>query len=222
MVAGRHTFIEGLSRAAGMEVPYNFYDVHGKLNYDVTPANKTSLSLFRGRDRLDWDQDNLGVLLDWGNDTWSAQWTHLFSPRLFSHFLIGYSRFDSEGKISFQDFDFRLRNRIEDVSTKGNLSFTPSASHLIDFGFETKAMDFYFQRARGDDEEFSFGYDGVYAALYAQDSWKTGIEWQLQPGLRLDYSRRAIIWTLGRGLPLGVPWASWSHCMPPTAATTST
>ena len=187
MIAGRHTYIEGLAKAAGLEIPYNFYDLHGKFNYDVTPENKTSLSVFRGRDQMDWDRENLDVLLDWGNDTWSTQWTHLFNQRLFSHFLIGGSRFDSEGRFAFQDFVFRMRNRIQDICAKGNLSYTPSASHLIDFGFEAKALDFDFMRARGDDEELSFGYDGIYGGLYVQDSWKTPTPWQIQSGLRLDY-----------------------------------
>ncbi|MBD3161704.1 MAG: TonB-dependent receptor plug domain-containing protein [Candidatus Eisenbacteria bacterium] len=186
MLAGRHTYIEPLANAADYDIPYNFYDLHAKLNYDVTPSNKTSLSAFRGRDRLDWDQQSLDVLLDWGNDTGSLQWTHLFGNDLFSHFVLGGSRFESKGIIAFQDFEFGMANRIEDISLKGNLSYAPSSRHLIDFGFETKALDFLFRRSRGD-EELEFSYDGFYGALYGQDSWELSPLWQVQPGLRLDY-----------------------------------
>jgi hypothetical protein len=197
MASGRHTYIKPLAKAAGLDIPYRFYDLHGKFNYDVTPENKTSLSIFRGRDRLDWDQENLDVVLDWGNDTFSAQWTHLFSNRLFSHFLIGGSRYDSEGTIAFQDFEFRMRNKIDDIAVKGNLTHTPSANHIVDFGFEGKVLDFYFLRAMGEEDELTFSYDGVYTALYGQDSWRISPAWHLQTGLRLDYFSEGDYFDLG-------------------------
>jgi hypothetical protein len=187
MLAGRRTYLELLAKAADIDLPYAFYDLHARVNLDPGPEDRTSLSFFRGSDRLDWDQKTIDVVLDWGNDTWSAQWTHLFNSRVFSHFVLGGSRFHSDAKVAFQDFEFKLENRIDDFCGKGSLSFKPSAAHLVDLGFEAKLLDFSWQRDVGENDRLRFQYDGFYGALYAQDSWEIDERWQVQPGLRFDY-----------------------------------
>ncbi len=197
MVSGRHTYIEPLARSFGIDLPYKFYDVHGKFNYDAGVNDRTSLSYYTGKDRLDWEQSGLDIILDWGNDTWSAQWTHIFDTRTFSHFVIGHSNFDSHAEFAFQDFAFKTNNRIDDLSFKGNLSHAPSAEHLIEFGAESKLLDFRFRREAGEEDQLTFTYDGFYGAFYAQDSWKLSPAWQLQGGLRLDYYSKGEYFRLG-------------------------
>lgn len=186
MISGRHTYIEPLARAATIDLPYKFYDVHGRVNYDVADNDRTSLSYYTGHDNLAWDKPGLNLALDWGNDTWSAQWTHIFTQRLFSHFVLGHSNFDSRATFAFQDFAFRTRNEIDDLSLKGSLAWTPSASHVIDLGTELKSLDFTFRREVGDDR-LTFQYHGLYGALYLQDAWNASEDWQVQAGLRGDY-----------------------------------
>ncbi len=197
MLSGRHTYIEQLARALDIDLPYRFYDVHGKVNYDPGANDRTSLSYYTGKDRLNWDKTGLDVVLDWGNDTWSTQWTHLFNTRLFSHFVLGHSSFDSRAEVAFRDFAFKMDNRIDDLSMKGNLSYTTSASHLVDFGGETKVLDFTFHREAGEEDQLTFKYDGVYGAVYAQDNWKISPVWQLQTGLRADYYSKGDYLRLG-------------------------
>lgn len=197
MLSGRHTHIAALARAAKLDLPYGFYDVQGRVNYDVAANDRTSLSYYSGRDRLAWDKPGLNLLLDWGNETWSSQWTHVLNPHLFSHFVLGHSRFDSRATIAFEDFGFRMENSIDDLSLKGNLSWTPSAAHQIDFGSEMKSLDFRFRSEVGDASQLVFNYQGVYGALFAQDAWKFAEAWRLQTGLRLDWYDR------GRYLRLG-------------------
>jgi hypothetical protein len=187
MLSGRRTYLQAIGKAAGIDLPYNFYDVHARGNYDLSEDDRAGVSYFRGRDRLDWGQKSMSVLLDWGNDTWSAQWTHLFNRRLFSHFVLGSSRFNSVGEVAFQDFKFKMKDEIRDIASKGNLSYTPSPNHLLDFGLETKALNFLFRREAGEQDRVQFKYDGIYAATYGQDRWQISPQWQIQPGLRLDY-----------------------------------
>ncbi|MFN8179762.1 MAG: TonB-dependent receptor [bacterium] len=187
MVAGRHTYIAPLAKAAGYDLPYAFYDLHGKINVDPGENDRTSLSAFRGNDRLDLKQSSVDVLLDWGNDAGSAQWTHLFSQRVFSQLLVGGSRFHSDAKIAFQDFEFQQRNRIDDLAAKGSVSFRPSPAHMVDVGFESKHLDFSWHRDIGQGSSLNFAFNGFYGALYAQDSWKASANTRIQPGLRVDY-----------------------------------
>ncbi len=179
--------MEQLAKTADIDLPYKFYDLHGRLNYDPGVNERTSLSYYSGRDVLDWDQSGLDVVLDWGNEAWSAQWTHLFDSRLFSHFLVGHSRFDSRVTVAFKDLEFRMRNRIDDLAFKGNLTYVPSGSHMIDFGFEGKSLDFRFAREIGDEDRLTFKYAGTYGAIYGQENWGISENWQLQGGLRISY-----------------------------------
>ena len=197
LVSGRHTYIEPLARAMKVDLPYRFYDLQGKVNLDLGQNDHLSLSGYTGRDRLHWDQPGLNLLLDWGNETWSAQWTHLLSPRLFSHFVLGHSHFDSRAAVAFQDFSFQETDRINDLSLKGSLAWTPTAAHKLDFGGETKALDFRFVNAVGSADQLVFDYRGRYGALYAQDAWKISEAWRLQTGLRLDYYDRGDYLRLG-------------------------
>lgn len=186
MISGRHTYIEPLARAARIDLPYRFYDVHGRANYDLGDNDRTSLSWYNGLDKLDWNKPGLELGFDWGNTTWSAQWTHIFTQRVFSHFVLGHSAFDSRATFAFEDFAFRSKNRIDDLSLKGSLTWTPSAAHIVDVGGEMKSLDFSFRREAGEDR-LKFAYQGTYGAVYLQDAWKPSEEWQVQAGLRTDY-----------------------------------
>ena len=187
MVAGRRTFLGFLGKTAGIEVPYRFYDLHGRVNLDTDRGDRGSLSLFRGRDRLDWEQGSSDLILEWGNDTFSTQWTHPIGSRLFSHFLIGGSRFISDVSAVFQDFSFSMANEIEDVSVKGNLSYARSEGEILEFGFEAKDLAFSLRQEIGDDSEVEFAYDGIYGAVYGQYSFDFASRWQALAGLRLNY-----------------------------------
>jgi len=190
MVAARRTFLGLLGKTAGVEIPYRFYDLHGRVNLDMDRGDRASLSFFRGRDRLDWNQNTSEILLEWGNDTFSAQWTHPISGRLFSHFLVGGSRFISEVSATFQDFSLRVANEIEDISVKGNLSYAPSVGGVLEFGFEAKDLTFSWRQEIGEDEQLTFAYDGMYGALYSQYGFSFFSSWQALAGLRLNYYSR--------------------------------
>jgi hypothetical protein len=190
MVAGRRTFLGLLGKTAGVEIPYRFYDLHGRVNLDVDRGDRGSLSFFRGRDRLDWDQSSSELLLEWGNDTFSAKWTHPIGGRLFSHFLIGGSRFISDVSATFQDFSLKVSNEIEDVSLKGNLSYARSEGEVLEFGFEAKDLAFFYRQEIGEDAQLTFAYEGMYGALYTQYGFSFLSRWQALAGLRLNYYSR--------------------------------
>jgi len=190
MVSGRHTYIEQLAKSLDIDLPYKFYDVHGKLNWDIGAGDRTSISYYEGLDRLDWDREGLDVLLDWGNRTASAHWTHLYGTRLFSDLTLSYSRFDSRAAAEFQDLTFEMRNEIDDIGAKFVTTYDPGADHAIDFGIEAKSLRFRFERGYEEEDDIRFRYDGVYGAAFAQETWKISPLAEVQAGLRLEtYSK---------------------------------
>ena len=186
MISGRRTYLDLAAKIADFDLPYYFYDGHVKLNYDIDQNNQASVSAYIGNDILDLSQGGLDVKLDWGNKTFSTQWTHLFSSNLFSHFVFAGSRFDSDTKVEFDDISFGIFNEITDLALKGTLTYTPSTNHSMDFGFETKILDFDLNyEIVGIDYLNSFS--GNYFALYFQDNYKLGLYNILQAGVRVDH-----------------------------------
>lgn len=196
LVSGRHTYLKTLASALDVDLPYKFYDVQSRFNFDPAPNDRLSLSFYTGRDRLAWDKPGLDLTLDWGNETWSSQWTHVFTPKLFSRTVVGHSRFDSRTDAEFRDFGFHSINRIRDLALKQHFSWAASTAHRIDAGVEAKSLDFGFRTSIGDADPIRFDYRGRYAAAYAQDAWRIDEAWQLQSGLRLDHYSEGNYWRI--------------------------
>ncbi len=194
MASIRRTYVELMKQFYDELPDYYFYDGHVKLNWDFDARNKFNLSAYFGRDDLSFDFGST-LALDWGNRTFTAQWVHLFNPRLFSQFIIAGSEFSSqfdqitkEGETTFQ----RL-NGIQDLSTKGILSWKPSNRHQIDSGYEIKWNDTWLKM------DTTFQYDqsslpdvdvkSLTTAAFIQDVWELNELWTFQPGLRAAWYR---------------------------------
>ncbi len=186
MVSGRRTYLEAASKLVGEDLPYYFYDAHAKFNYDINKNNLASISFYAGNDVLDLDQDGDAVHLDWGNKTFSSQWTHLFNSKLFSHFVFAGSQFASNAKVKFDKVEFGMHNSITDFSLKGMLTYAPSHRHSMDFGFETKDLDFGLEY-KIVDSNYDNNFAGQYYTLYFQDNYKITDFNVLQTGVRAEY-----------------------------------
>lgn len=125
------------------------------------------------------------VLLDWGNQTFSAQWTHLFSSKLFSHFVLAGSRFQSDTQVQFEKVKFGILNKIPDLSLKGALAYSPTTEHSMDFGFETKMLDFDLNY-HVVDTDYLNPFSGNYYSLFLQNNYRFSPFAILQTGLRMD------------------------------------
>lgn len=186
MFSGRRTYLDLAGKIADFDLPYYFYDAHGKINFDIDERNQASASFYLGDDLLDLGQNGMNIKLDWGNKTFSTQWTHLFSSKLFSHFVFAGSRFDSDTQIKFDDISFGILNRITDLALKGSLTYSPTTKHSMDFGFEGKKLDFDLNyEIVGSKYLNSFA--GNYYALYFQDNYRLGLYNILQAGVRFDH-----------------------------------
>ncbi|MCB5247774.1 MAG: TonB-dependent receptor, partial [Candidatus Cloacimonetes bacterium] len=146
MASFRRTYLE-LVKTIYDELPdYYFYDGHAGLNWDIDSRNKLNLSGYIGQDALSYD---LGSILDvdWGNSTLSARWMHLFTPQLFSSFVIAGSQFSSgSSQTAVEEGEedetiFSSDNSIRDITAKGILNWKPSNNHEVETGFEVKFND---------------------------------------------------------------------------------
>jgi len=213
MASFRRTYLEMLKMIISDLPDYYFYDAHIKINWDIDTNNKLSFSGYYGKDVLSYDITPI-MDLDWGNSILSAQWMHLFSPQLFSQFIISGSQYNNSiDEVSAEGMNiFQSKNYIRDLTVKGTLNWKPSNHHDIETGIELKfndtdlKMGTTYQIAQNALPQAAI--TSLTSSAFTQDTWVINELWTLQPGLRVNWYK-----TL-KEEPAPVPAASYFNLEP--------
>lgn len=208
----RRSYVDLIAQAIDNIPDYYFYDGHAKVNYDLDAKNKLSLSTYFGKDVLEM---NLGpkMTIDWGNKTFTAQLVHIFSPKLFSHFILAGSTFESNMGMKTEGGSRVDRiNKINDLTFKSLMSYTTENNHYLEFGFENKYNNIIFKLSTNEDYDPettpNVSTDAITSSVYFQDSWDINVFWSLQTGLRISNHQ-----TIDSNLPAS-PKANYSRVSP--------
>ena len=184
LLAGRRTYFDQVLRAMNKEFPYYFYDFQGSFYRDLSPYDRLSISGYFGNDVLDWDR--LNFKLNWGNRTISSNWRHVFSPQLFSNFMVAGSQFQTNVLLG-GDQGVNSNNDVVDYTISGDLSYLHSGDHVYKFGFEVKKLTFKYQDKYDNRTLFRLKQTPTEIAVYFQNDWKINSSWIIKPGLRVSY-----------------------------------
>jgi len=201
MVSFRRTYydlITGAMKNADLidfDFPYHFTDIHTKLTKDFDNGDKLSATYYYGADVFDFedddDNDNSSdkFKFGWGNNTFSTNLTHLFSPKYFGHFMLAYSQFNDEFKITEdgQTSDF-MQDYVKDFTARGMLT-TSIPNHTLEFGLETKYLSILNKIQSPDYGEplWDWKNEAGIISLYGQDEWKPNPIWRFELGLRNEF-----------------------------------
>lgn len=184
LIAGRRTYVDQAAKLIGEEFPYYFYDFQGSFHQDLSPYDRLTVSGYFGEDVLDWDEVEFN--LKWGNRTVSTHWQHVFSPRLFSHFMVAGSRFRTKIELGgSQGIDDR--NVILDYTVKGDINYFFSQQNNYKFGFELKSLSFTYNSAYDNQELLSVKQDLFESDFYLQNSRQLSERFMINPGLRVSH-----------------------------------
>ncbi len=165
VISGRRTYIDLLAKPFiakqfpdGGGVGYYFYDLNGKINYELNEKDHVYLSAYNGIDKFyfkDVYRDNQGsniyesntaARLAWGNLTGVMRWNHQFTQKLFSNATVNYSKYQFDVSVSdetlqgilpaIDTFSANLRyfSGIRDWSGKLDFDYIPAPNHFIKFG----------------------------------------------------------------------------------------
>jgi hypothetical protein len=184
LLAGRRTYVDQAAKLIGEEFPYYFYDFQGSFHQDLTPYDRLTVSGYFGEDILDWDEYEFNF--KWGNRTLSAHWQHVFSPRLFSHFMIAGSRFRTKVELGGSQ-GVNSRNVILDYTLKGDMSYFSSQQNNYKFGFEIKKLKFTYNSSYDNRELLSIKQEPTESAFYVQNNRQLSNRFLIIPGVRLNY-----------------------------------
>jgi len=176
------------------DLPYHFTDFHTKVTKDLQKGDKFSLSFYHGADIFDFEEedeiDNDQIKFGWGNNTVSANYMHLFSPKHFGHFMLAYSQFHDEFKTSESGHtDEMMEDVVRDFTARGILS-TAYPKHTLDFGLEIKYLSIMNKIQDMGYSEPLWNWDNqtVIFTLYGQDQWNPNPLWRIEYGLRNELS----------------------------------
>ncbi len=194
IVAARRSYIDVLARpflnANDLgDTKLNFYDVTLKANYIFSDRDKLFLSGYFGRDNFGFG-DAAGF--NWGNQTATLRWNHLFSDKLFSNTTFYYSNYDYQinfGDTAEDQFDWDAD--IQNYSLKMDFKYYLNPKNTITFGGQTILYEFEPGNAVGvsDGTVTDFGLPEKYSlesGIFIENEQKVTSKLSLHYGLRLS------------------------------------
>ena len=201
MVAVRRSTLEpvlaALRRADTDGIPdsFSFYDVNAKINYDAGPNDKLSLSFYGGQDFLVIEpQEDTRFDVNYGNQTVSADWTHLFGDRVFSTLTLTGSRYRSTPVAELASTRLLQENGVDDLSLNADVEYTPNETHTVESGLRASTLAFELTSTFDGTTTFDQRITGQRVALYVQDTYEPTSAWTLKGGLRGTYFSRGNFW----------------------------
>ncbi|MEH0156594.1 TonB-dependent receptor [Limibacter armeniacum] len=135
IIAGRRSYADILAQPFLSDdlknSVFNFYDVTGKVNWNINEKNKVFLSAYLGRDVFE-AADLFGF--NWGNSTVSARWNHLFNEKLFFNTTAFYSNYDYKLSFGNDDDSFNWKANIQTYSVKPEFTLYANTNNTLTFG----------------------------------------------------------------------------------------
>lgn len=209
LLAGRRSYIDILAAPfLGDDLDdteLNFYDLTLKTNYKISEKDQIFLSGYLGRDVFGFDAT---AGFNWGNQTATLRWNHIFGDRLFSNLTMYYSNYDYE--LSFGDDDtFDWNAKIINYSAKPEFSYFITPSNVLRFGGQAIYYEFQPANAFSNNvgEQIDFSLDEQFAlesSVFIENERSIQDRWKLNYGLRLShfaYLGPRQVYTYGESAP---------------------
>ncbi len=197
--SGRRTFADlFLTPLTGQSA--NFYDLNGKMNFELNPNNKIFFSVYAGRDgfstRNKSGTDIQRQGFNWANQTGTFRWNHIFKKGIFLNTSLIYSNYRfsvfDEARNNGNKYFLRYNSSIRDIGLKNNVDFSLGKKHRINAGtvitnhlFNPNAFVFTDEQIDSV-KKVKNNISTVEGAAYIEDVVKFGAKFSLNAGMRLS------------------------------------
>lgn len=192
IIAGRRSYADVLARPF-LEEPlddavFYFYDLTAKANWKINDNNTLFLSGYFGRDAF-----GAGFTFDWGNQTGTVRWNHLFSDKLFSNLTYYFSNYDYKLQFGEEGEDsFGLESQIQTQSLKYDFDYFVNSLSTLKMGVEGILYDFIpgISRAATDGNTINITVPdrlGAQLSAYIDHEYKFNDALSVKYGGRLSY-----------------------------------
>ncbi len=202
IVAGRRTYVDLFTPVINdlkendpnwNTIPdYFFYDLNAKINLDLGEKDRVYMSGYFGRDKFSFSSDDFSANFNWGNQSGTVHWNHIFNPRLFLRTFATYSQYDYSLRNQFSQFDFNLGSGIRDYNGQSELNWLPSNRHKIKFGAEYTHHKFSIARFEATSQDSTVNWQsgeeffGSEYGFYLNEEFKVSPILTLNGGVRLS------------------------------------
>ena len=191
LISGRRTYADVFLLLSKEEDLRNstlfFYDMNAKMNYRINDNNRIFLAAYLGRDKF----ENSFAGMNFGNQTVTMRWNHIFTPRLFSNFTFIGSFYDYYIKAEMSEqIAMDWKSKLNDFGFKADFSYHLNPNNNIKFGYNTTYYVFMPGEGGGIGSQSvisSFSEPENYAlehAWFAANENKIGDNFTLKYGLR--------------------------------------
>ncbi len=192
LLSARYFFPEAVLAALKNDIRYGFYDVTGKLSYDVHRNHTLSLGLYSGDDHLSNQEMDAFNRFGWGNTTASLRLASRWSDRLRSTAVVYYTYLQNRQEAEYRDTDTEARGKttFKTHELGARLSFEQqvTAGYSLDYGATLSFQQFYPMRTRAvtDGVTIERGYPArelLSAAVFLNNRFRRGA-WSADIGVR--------------------------------------
>ncbi len=108
-----------------------FYDLNAKANYTVGVQDRVYVSGYFGRDNFAYP-NTFGF--NWGNETGTLRWNHIFADHLFSNTSLIYSNYEYSNNVTSGTSQFTITSGIQDENFKTDFQYFANAQNSVKFG----------------------------------------------------------------------------------------
>jgi hypothetical protein len=193
IVSGRRTYVDMfLPLSSDKNVRENtlyFYDFNAKISHRFNDKNRLFISGYMGRDVF----ENKFAYMDFGNQTLTARWNHLFSSKLFSNFTFIYSKYDyALGSPEEQANAFIWKSKMKDFNFKADFNLFANPNNTVKFGIQSTYHTFNPGSVKSTGADATFNQlimplqYSLESAVYVSNEQKIGELLSLKYGLRLS------------------------------------
>ncbi|MCR5193662.1 MAG: TonB-dependent receptor [Bacteroidales bacterium] len=204
---------------------YYFYDLNGKLTHRFNDRSRLFASYYMGSDVIytrirtlatDVQEQYLNFDTKWGNIVASARWNYELTPKLFMNVTGAYTRYNNTIGVNYEtttlateetdsqssEFKMNYVSKINDVSLRTDLEYTPDPNHIVKFGasathhiFQPEVADMHLDAYSAEVMNSSFILDTTVnhskilaeeMSLYAEDDWSINDAVKINYGLNLS------------------------------------
>ncbi len=143
MISGRRTYLDLLVKPfVPKEEKFGifFYDINTKLNFVLNDKNKLFISSYSGKDALKFKIDNNKYGFQWGNQTSTLRWNHIYNRKLFSNTSIIYTnyKFNIFNKGNNQDgLNIDFSSKIKNYTIKHDIDFMLHPNYVFKTGIKS-------------------------------------------------------------------------------------
>jgi hypothetical protein len=204
LVAGRRTYIDAVTwtvdrlirdSTISVYLPYYFYDLQGKLNFDASDRDRLTFSGYSGDDVIDIKDEFDRLNFRWGNYALALKWRHIFSPRLVATTMAvrGRNRVSLLQESFPQDTTWGDSSRTElnfgvsDWGVKSDWTLFLDSTHTPRVGFEGKLFELRNLLKSDTLVYWDQRSSPLYGALYAADKWRPVEPLLLDAGVRVEF-----------------------------------